>query len=178
MGECRGIVIKVVVVETGTEISAPIDLVFDLARSVFIHTRTTAWTRERVVESTAASLGLGDVVTFEARHFGKRRRLTARITEFDRPTILTDEQVQGPFKLLRHARRFESDNGVTRITEQMTIVAPFGPLGWLIERSLLKAYLGRFLKKKNRELKRIAEAQALVSENSFYYGTSLARTCD
>ena len=36
--------------------------------------------------------------------------------------------------------------------------APFGPLGWLAERLFLSAYMRRFLEKRNRELKAVAES--------------------
>jgi hypothetical protein len=69
-----------IVVET--RISAPIEVCFDLARDVEAHIKTSLSTGERAVGSrTSGLLDLGDIVTFEAVHFGIRQRLTARITE-------------------------------------------------------------------------------------------------
>jgi ligand-binding SRPBCC domain-containing protein len=42
-------------------------------------------------------IGPDEEVTWEARHFGLRVRMTSRITEYDRPRAFTDEQVSGPF---------------------------------------------------------------------------------
>lgn len=62
-----------IVVET--RIAAPIELCFDLARDVDAHVSTSASTGERAVGGkTSGLLDLGDVVTFEAVHFGIRQR--------------------------------------------------------------------------------------------------------
>ena len=71
-----------------TRVAAPIDVCFDLARSVDAHLTTSAATRERAVAGkTSGLLDLGDEVTLEAVHFGVRQRLTSRIVEFERPTL-------------------------------------------------------------------------------------------
>lgn len=52
-------------------IHAPIERCFGLARDVDIHTRTTMNTREKAVGGVTTGLLIaGDVVTWEAVHFG------------------------------------------------------------------------------------------------------------
>src|SRR5436190_7571691 len=97
-----------------TEIDAPIERCFDLARDVQAHCRTAAFTRERVVGGKSTGLlELGDQVTFEGTHFGIRQRLTSAIVEFDRPHRFVDEMVSGAFKSLRHVHDFESQDSKT-----------------------------------------------------------------
>lgn len=84
-----------------TDIIAPIERCFDLARSVEAHVASAAWTRERVVAGRASGLfELGDEVTWEALHppgswVGVRQRLTSRVTRCERPWLLQDQMVRG-----------------------------------------------------------------------------------
>lgn len=85
-----------------TLVAAPPERCFDLARDVDLHQRSTAASSERVVGGvTSGLMGPGDQVTFTARHLGLERRLTSRISEFDRPRHFVDEMVAGPFKSIR-----------------------------------------------------------------------------
>jgi ligand-binding SRPBCC domain-containing protein len=95
-----------------TRIEAPPERCFDLALSVSLHLESTRATGERLVEGPERDvLELGDVVTWEARHFGKRRRLTVRIAERDRPRHFRDDQLRGPFRRFRHDHMFEGLDG-------------------------------------------------------------------
>jgi len=42
--------------------------------------------------------------------------------------------------------------------DRLLFEAPFGPLGWLAERLILRAYLTRFLSERDAVIKRIAES--------------------
>jgi hypothetical protein len=99
------------VVRVETLIEAPPQVCFDTARDVGLHARSAAATGERVVGGTAERLaegllGLGDEVTFEARHLGLRQRLTARITRFESPRLFVDEQVRGALRSFVHTHEF------------------------------------------------------------------------
>jgi hypothetical protein len=63
------------VIELATSIAAPTERVFDLARSIDLHTERTAGTGERAVAGvTSGLIGLGEEVTWRARHFGSGSR--------------------------------------------------------------------------------------------------------
>ncbi|MGZ4112889.1 MAG: SRPBCC family protein, partial [Tumebacillaceae bacterium] len=88
-------------------IHAPIDVCFDLARNVDVHTETTAQTRERVVGGvTRGLMELGDTVTWEATHFGIRQQLTAKITLLEKPHRFVDVMVKGAFHSFTHTHEF------------------------------------------------------------------------
>ena len=54
-----------------TEIAAPIEQCFDLARDIDFHTRSLEGTGERAVAGrTTGLIELGESVTWEARHLG------------------------------------------------------------------------------------------------------------
>ena len=141
-----------------TWIAAPPERCFDLARSVGLHLGSMARTGEWAVDGvTGGPMGLGDSVTWEARHLGRRWRLTSQITEFERPHRFVDEQVRGPFAGFRHVHTFAACDGGTLMTDEFAWTAPLGPLGRAANRLVLKRYMRRLLEERNRYLKRVAE---------------------
>jgi ligand-binding SRPBCC domain-containing protein len=144
-------------IQTSIFIVAPIERVFNLARDVDVHCQTAAFSRERAVGGkTLGMLELGDAITFEGVHFGIRQRLTARIIEFDPPKRFVDEMVSGAFRSLRHVHQFEEVNGGTHMQDTITWESPLGVLGRVAD-LFVGPHLRRFLKRRNDELKRIAE---------------------
>lgn len=150
---------NVIQIETSIDIQAPVELVFDLVRDVRVHMQTTDWTRERVVHCTADTmLKKGDIVTFEARHFGITQRLTSKVIECDPPSKLVDKMVRGAFRSLVHEHLFVTCSGHTRMTDRITLQAPIFVLGWIVERAILAQYMRTFLDRRNHKLKEIAES--------------------
>jgi hypothetical protein len=65
------------VIQLTTIILAPVERVFDLARSIDLHVASTAHTGERAVAGvTSGLLGPGEEVTWRAKHFGVWQHLT------------------------------------------------------------------------------------------------------
>ncbi len=126
---------------------------FALSLDIGAHERSLAGTGERAVDGvTAGTIGLGESVTFRARHLGVVWRLTSRITALEAPHRFVDEQVRGPFALFRHEHRFEQAGTGTRMVDDVTVTAPFGPLGRLAEVLVLDRYLRRLLSTRNAAL--------------------------
>jgi len=145
-----------IVVET--RIRAPIELCFDLARGVEAHVQTSSSTGERAVGGkTSGLLDLGDVVTFEAVHFGVRQRLTSKIVEFDRPRRFVDEMVKGAFSSLRHVHEFILDGGSVLMRDTLTWRSPLGLLGTVADKLFVEEHMRTFMVKKQSELKAYAE---------------------
>ena len=149
-------------IELTIHIAAPRERCFDLARSVELHTRSTASTGERAIAGrTSGLLTLGDEVTWRARHFGVWQTLTSRITAYERPAYFRDSMVRGAFARLDHEHYFAEDGrGGTVMRDLFDFAAPFGALGWVAERLILTTYLRRFLEARNREIKVVAESDA------------------
>lgn len=151
-------------IELSLLVAAPPSRCFDLARSVDAHVHTTSATGERAIGArTAGLLGLGDEVTWRARHLGVWQELTSRITLFERPRHFRDSMVRGAFARFDHDHYFEAANGGTLLRDVFDYRAPLGPLGWLAERLFLTAYMRRFLVTRMRELKALAESDAWTS---------------
>jgi ligand-binding SRPBCC domain-containing protein len=147
------------VIRLETLIRAPVEVCFDLARSVETHMASVADTRERAVAGvTSGLLGLADEVTWEAVHLGLRQRLSARITEFDRPRRFVDEMTQGAFKRFRHAHEFTSVPEGTLMVDVFDYAAPLGLLGRVADAVFLRAYVRRLLARRNAHIKAVAES--------------------
>ena len=139
-----------------TQIAAPIEVCFDLARDIDFHTRSLGDTGERAVAGrTTGLIGLGESVTWEARHLGLRRRLT-----FDRPTYFRDVMTRGAFRSFAHDHRFEAQGGGTVMTDEVEFRSPLGPLGWLVDALYMTGYLRRLLEGRCEAIRREAEAVA------------------
>ena len=146
-------------IEIETLIAAPIERVFDLSRSIDAHMATTKGTGEKAVAGrTSGLIGEGETVTWEARHFLVRQRLTTKITRFERPTMFEDQMVKGVFKSICHGHFFEPCEEGTLMRDHFEFSAPLGPLGWMAERLFLRAYMERFLRLRNVGLKNFAES--------------------
>lgn len=142
-----------------TSIKASAERCFDLSLSVDLHQGSMAHTRERAVAGvTSGLMGLGDVVTWEAVHFGVKQHLTSKITELERPHRFVDEMVKGIFQEMRHVHEFvpQADGG-TLMRDAFAFRAPLGLLGRLAEVLFLTRYMRRLLTRRNQYLKRLAE---------------------
>jgi ligand-binding SRPBCC domain-containing protein len=136
-----------------TEVPASADDCFRLSLSVDAHTASMARSGERIVGGvTSGVMGLGDSVTWQARHFGIPFRMTSRITAYDAPRRFVDEQVSGPFARWWHEHRFEESDGVTLMTDTVEFASPLGPVGRLVDTAFLTRYLERLLSVRNRYL--------------------------
>jgi ligand-binding SRPBCC domain-containing protein len=143
-----------------TWIDAPAERCFDLARSVDAHVASTAQTGELAVAGvTSGLLELGDEVTWQARHLGLRQRLTARITQLQRPVRFTDEMVRGALRSFTHVHEFRPERGGTVMIDRFRFVTPLGWLGKIADALFLERYLRRFLERRAQELKRMAEVR-------------------
>lgn len=140
-------------------IQAPIEICFDLARNVEVHTETTAKTQERAVGGvTEGLMELGDTVTWEATHLGIRQKLTSRIIQMEKYSIFVDVMVKGAFASFTHTHLFEEDQNATVMTDIFEYTSPFGPVGRVADRLFLEAYMTNFISSRAEELARIAES--------------------
>lgn len=141
-----------------TFVAAPIERVFDLARDIDFHQRSVAHTGERAIAGrTSGLIGLGETVTWRARHFQIPWSLTSQVTAFDPPDSFVDEQVSGLFLRFRHVHRFAAVDGGTLMTDRWRHRSPLGPLGRLVDRMVLDRYMRRLLEARNASLKHEAE---------------------
>ena len=142
-------------VELTTHIAAPIERVFDLSLDIDLHLRSMARSDEQAIAGvTRGQIGLGEEVTWRARHFGRIWTMTSRIVELERPSFFADEEVDGPFRAFRHEHRFRSEGDGTLMVDLVTFGAP---LAWLSDPTL-RIYLRRLLERRNTTIATWAES--------------------
>jgi ligand-binding SRPBCC domain-containing protein len=147
------------VIEITTEIRAPIERTFDLARSVDLHMDSTAQTGERAIAGvTSGLMALGQEVTWRARHLGIWQHLTSRITEFERPFHFRDSMVRGAFRRFDHDHFFAQRGEFTIMRDVFDFQSPFGILGRVADRLFLTGYMRRFLQTRCTLIKTVAES--------------------
>ncbi|MDP4148227.1 MAG: SRPBCC family protein [Bacteroidota bacterium] len=142
-----------------TFIAAPAERVFDLCRSIEMHRKSMAHTREEAIAGTTNGLiGLDETVTWKARHLLKTRMLKSKITAMNRPHSFTDEMVTGDFKSLKHEHHFKAIGNGTLLIDLFRFESPYGGIGRLVNKLFLARYLKKMLEQRNQAIKEYAES--------------------
>ena len=153
-GACR-ILNLVPTLELVTHIAAQPAELFDLSLDVGAHTASMSGSGERIVGGVRTGrMKLGDTVTWSARHFGIPWRMTSRISAYERPVRFVDEQVRGPFRSWHHEHSFTWDPATetTVMRDVISFAAPFGIIGRVVERLVLRGYMERLIASRNKHL--------------------------
>lgn len=143
-----------------TVIHAPLERVFDLSRSITLHKRSMAHMQEEAIKGRMNGLiELDETVTWQAKHFGKLRQLTTRITEMRKTEYFCDEMVDGDFTYMKHEHHFKEIGNGTVAIDIMEFGTPYGWLGRLFERFYLYKHMSNLLMLRNQVIKDYAETE-------------------
>lgn len=149
------------VITLHTLINSPVDVAFNLSRSIDLHKISTAHTNEEAVAGkTSGLIGLGESVTWKARHFGVTQLLTSKITTFNEPFYFVDEMVSGAFRRFKHEHIFIVQNGKVLMTDVFDYTSPYGVFGQMADALFLKRYMANLLIERNRIVKAFAEDES------------------
>jgi hypothetical protein len=151
-------------------ILAPAKVSFDLSRSIDLHLESAKNTHEKVMAGRSRGLiECGEFVIWQARHFMITQTMSVKISEFHtNPFFFRDEMIAGPFVSMRHEHFFSESGTQTFMKDQFFYEVPFGFIGHLFNRFLLKRHLTRLLTKRNAMIKTVAENGA----NKKFVGSS------
>ena len=145
-----------------TVIQAPVQRCFDLARSVEVHLAGNVHSGEQAVASggvTSGLIGLGQQVTWRAKHFYFRHTLTSKITKMEAPEYFQDVMIRGPFRSMEHDHYFRAlPSGGTEMRDVFRFAAPIPLLGRLAELLFLRLYMRNLLRERNRVIREVAES--------------------
>ena len=145
-----------------TEVLAPRERCFDLARSVDLHTDSALIIAGKATAHRIAGLSdLGDKTTWSARFFGVRFNLTTAITQFDRPNRFSDIMYEGLFNHFGHVYTFEArGEDRTFVTDAFSFESPFDVLGTAFDSFILRRRMQAVASFRALYIKRIAESDA------------------
>lgn len=147
------------VITLTTEIAAPVEIVFDLSRSIDLHIESTSQTNEKAIAGrTSGLIELGETVTWEATHFFIRQRLTVCVNQFDRPHHFRDSMVSGAFSSFDHDHYFEPCELGTVMTDVFNFASPLGLLGNVADWLFVTRHMRNLLVVRNQRIKSIAES--------------------
>lgn len=152
---------RMIIIRTETVIAAPAERCFDLTRSVEAHAASAKLIHGTAVGGKQAGLAdAGDETTWSAQFFGVRFRLTTRIEDYNRPRCFSDVMCAGLFRHFGHVYTFEPlGPDETRLIDVFSFESPFGPLGSLLDRVLLRPQMRTVADARVRFLKRTAESE-------------------
>lgn len=131
-------------------VSAPPEAVFELSLDVGMHVASQSSHGERV--ASGRSFGLleeGEQITWSARHFGLRFRMTSLVFDVERPRRFRDRQVRGPFGSFLHTHEFEPFDGATLMRDTIEFRSPLGPVGKLVDALVMRRHLIRVITERN-----------------------------
>ncbi len=143
-----------------TKINAPIGEVFDLNRNIDIHKLSTAKSNETAIDGvTSGLINLNETVTWRGKHFGIYQTHKSLISVMEFPNYFVDEMIEGRFKSFKHQHTFTEQNGVTIMKDEIEYETPFGIIGKMFDKLILKNYLTDFIRERNEFIKDLAENQ-------------------
>ena len=96
------------IIKLQTRIHATIEICFDVSRDIDVRVKSTKHTEETAIAGkTSGLIGLGESVTWRAKHLGFWQTLSSKITACSYPTYFVDEMTQGAFASFKHEHIFE-----------------------------------------------------------------------
>lgn len=131
-------------------VAAPPEEVFSLSLDVGLHLESQSSRGERAVAGiTTGTLNEGDEVTWSARHFGIRFRMSSIVFDVDRPHRFRDRQTKGPFASFLHTHEFLPVEEGTLMRDTLEFRSPFGPLGRLVDALVMRRHLISVISERN-----------------------------
>ena len=148
------------IIHLTTFVAAPVDVVFNLSRSIDLHKKSMIHYKEEAVAGIRFGLiEKEETVTWKAKHLFKTRFLRVKITDMKKPDHFTDEQVEGNFKMMKHEHHFKPCDNGTILIDQFYFESPFGAMGKLFNSLYLTNYIKRLLEQRNKTIKDYAETE-------------------
>jgi ligand-binding SRPBCC domain-containing protein len=137
-----------------TWVNAPVELCFSLARSVEFNAAVAS----AVHGDRTGELHAGDTVDWSGWRWGLRLSHTSRFEVIRPYTYIHETMAAGGFRTYEQELHFAPMDDGTRVRDEVRFTAPMGPLGLVLERVLLRQYVGRLLVERHRWLKQVAES--------------------
>jgi ligand-binding SRPBCC domain-containing protein len=143
-----------------TFIAAPTTRVFDLTRTLAVYKYVFNSRKEKFTSAAGGNLlSKGDTVSIIAKHLGKERVATLKITTFDRPLLLVEELVKGDLLSYRHEHHFKPIDNGTIVIDIIDFGVPRDFVGRYLGKIYFKNYLEELTRKRNEVIRSYAETE-------------------
>lgn len=151
---------RVHLLERRQRVKLPIDQAFAFygdARNLELI--TPPWLSFEVTTPAPIEMGVGTLIEYRLKLHRMPVRWRTRIETWEPPRRFVDLQIKGPYSLWEHTHTFEQDGpGATVISDRVRYSIPFGPLGELANRLLVRRDLRQIF-----DYRRDAAAKGLVA---------------
>ncbi len=104
---------------------------------------TPPWLVFRVLTPEPIEMRVGALIDYRLRVHGIPLSWTTRIEEWEPGAGFVDRQIAGPYRLWHHRHTFRARGDSTIVTDVVDYALPFGPLGELAHRLLVRRDLER-----------------------------------
>lgn len=104
---------------------------------------TPTWLGFRINTPQPIKMRPGALIEYRLRLHGLPVRWLTRIETWEPGERFVDVQVKGPYRLWHHTHTFEAHAEGTRVRDEVRYALPFGPLGELAHRLLVRRELER-----------------------------------
>ena len=102
---------------------------------------TPRWLDFSILTPSPVPMERGALIDYVIRLGPFPTRWRTLITRHDPPHAFVDEQLAGPYSFWHHTHTFEEVEGGTLIRDRILYLVPFGPVGRLVERLLIRRQL-------------------------------------
>lgn len=115
------------------EIAAPVEVVFDLCRSIDFHIEAGRTINARADAGQTEGLAEeGSMTVYSAAYFGLRFRLAMTVSDMHPPYRFKDQMTRGLFRHFSHHYRLTERNEGCLLEDTFSLAFPLGQLGhWL-----------------------------------------------
>lgn len=144
-------------IEKTSVIKAPADKLFEFFLDPNNLQRISP-TGSKVIEvKSPVPLTAGAEFSLKVREGWLRVAWQGRVCELERPKLIVDEQVRGPFRRFRHTHKFRDIDGATLVIDVVEYKPPCGPLGMLFDACFIHHRLKQMFDYRHQRLKELFE---------------------
>jgi hypothetical protein len=115
---------------------------------------TPPWLGFRVVTPEPIEMGVGTLIEYRLRLHGVPIHWRTTIAVWDPPRRFVDVQLSGPYRMWHHTHDFEPAQGGTLMRDTVRYALPFGAIGELAHRLVVRRDLERIFDFRREALRR------------------------
>lgn len=116
---------------------------------------TPPFFRLRILTPERPELYEGQRIDYTLSLFGLPFAWTTHIDEVNYPKYFVDSQARGPYKHFRHTHEFWPSEEGTLMIDRLEFKVGWGPIGWLVQRLVVRPLLERIFDHRCQECQRV-----------------------
>lgn len=139
---------------------------------------TPKWLGFDLLSIEPADIRVGTRIVYRLRWLGIPYRWQTLIAAWEPGVCFVDTQMAGPYILWHHTHTFEPGEGGVTILDCVRYRLPFGPVGVLLHRLLIRRQLDAIFDFRARTIAEILADGRVYEGASVYHGARPALPCD